>query len=227
MDIARVNTALLSIRNIRFAYGATEVLRGISLEIGRGEFVLLRGESGCGKSTLLRLLARLEVPQAGSLLLDSTPYAELPSVVLRRRVALLQQLPVMIEGSIRDNLLLSLRYARDPVARVSDAELQALLDRARLAGMDLDADADALSVGQKQRIALLRLLLMRPEALLLDEPTSALDSESAALILEMIRDLHAREGTTVLLVSHIEVDPLPADARCLRMDGGILLEPRA
>ena len=217
-----MNSPLLSLRGISFAYGTTPVLRALTLEVGRGDFVVLQGESGCGKSTLLRLIARLEAPQSGELRLDGILYSAIPSTRLRRRVALLQQLPVMIEGSIRDNLLLSQRYAAGGGEGTSDSELLALLERAKISGTGLDVNAEELSVGQKQRIALLRLLLMRPEALLLDEPTSALDPESAALILDWIRDMHAHDGTTVLLVSHGAIEPLPADARRLHMDAGVL-----
>ncbi|MBL0175104.1 MAG: ATP-binding cassette domain-containing protein [Ignavibacteria bacterium] len=211
---------MIELRNISFSYGAAPVLADLSLRIGRGEYALLRGESGCGKSTLLRLLCRLEAPREGTLLLDGEPYDALPPRALRRRLALLQQLPVMMEGSIRDNILLSQRYAGADGKGMTDAELRDMLQRAKLADLDLDASADALSVGQKQRIALLRLLVMRPDALLLDEPTSALDAESAAIIMDWIREWNETRGTTVVLVSHGNIHALPEAVCRYRMDAG-------
>jgi putative ABC transport system ATP-binding protein len=218
---------MIELRNISFSYGAAPVLADLSLRIGRGEYALLRGESGCGKSTLLRLLCRLETPREGALLLDGEPYDALPPRALCRRLALLQQLPVMMEGSIRDNILLSQRYAGAEGNGLTDAELRDMLQRAKLADMDLDASADALSVGQKQRIALLRLLVMRPDALLLDEPTSALDEESAAIIMDWIREWNETRGTTVVLVSHGNVNALPEAVRRYRMDAGRVEEERS
>lgn len=188
------------------------VLRGLSLHIGRGESVLIRGVSGCGKSTLLRVIARLEALQQGTISLDGADIRGIEPTVYRRRVAYLQQIPVMIEGSVRDNLLLAFRYAGETPPK--DVELRARLEEVELADLRLDASAAELSVGQQQRLALLRLLAMQPELLLLDEPTAALDAESAALLLRAITRQHDAHRLSMLIVAHHD---LPLGGRAVRI----------
>ncbi len=214
---------MLKLRNIIFSYGTAPLITGLHLDVEQGGYTVLRGESGCGKSTLLRLLCRLEVPRSGELLLDGVPYDDISPRTLRRRLALLQQLPVMIEGSVRDNLLLSLRYGESKSTSQNDDDLRELLRRARLHGISLDNRSLELSAGQRQRIALIRLLLMNPDALLLDEPTAALDPESSAVIFGWISELH-RSGKTILMVSHSRDDSFPGGARRLRMENGGIRE---
>ncbi|MBE0642493.1 MAG: ATP-binding cassette domain-containing protein [Bacteroidetes bacterium] len=203
---------MLHIDQLSFAYKETPVLRDLSLQVARGDAVLIRGASGCGKSTLLRLLARLEAPQRGSILLDGIDVTTIPAPAYRRRVAYLQQLPVMVEGSIRDNLLLAFRYAGDPPP--DDGDLRMQLAEVELQDITLDAAATELSVGQKQRLALLRLLSMHPDVLLLDEPTASLDSTSAAQLMNVVKRQLDAHALTLLIVSHQD---LPFEERRLRL----------
>lgn len=187
------------------------MLRDLSLQITQGDSVLIHGASGCGKSTLLRVLARLEASQSGSITLDGVDITSVAAPEYRRRVAYLQQLPVMLEGSVRDNLLLAYRFSND--APASDDALREQLAEVELRDISLDKSAAELSVGQQQRLALLRLLAMRPEVLLLDEPTASLDAVSAAQLLrEITRQLDAHR-LSMLIVSHQELE---FDGRRLR-----------
>ena len=218
---------MLSVRSLSFRYRDTSVIRGLSLDVAPGDCMILRGESGCGKSTLLRLLCRLEAPQDGEMSLDGESYEAIPSHDLRRRVAYLQQIPVMLDGSVRDMLLLSQRYDRKHGNGISDSGLRDMLVRARLSDVDLDKNARDLSVGQQQRVALIRLLVMRPDYLLLDEPAAALDANSASIIHEWIADVHREHATSILMVTHAPLPDAPTVARRLLMNGGTLLEDAA
>ncbi len=191
--------SLITISDLTFGYGSAPVIAQCSASLPEGGRLLVQGPSGSGKSTLLRLLVKLEHPWKGSIALRGTPYDTLPTTVLRRHVALLQQLPVMIDGSIRDNLLPGFRFRTDQPP--DDAQLVTLLARAGLRDLDLRASAQGLSVGQKQRIALMRLLLLNPAVLLLDEPAASLDAASADIINSWIDEVNAA-GTAVVLVSH-------------------------
>lgn len=215
---------LISVEKLTFSYASIPVIRNISFDIRTGEYIFLTGESGCGKSTLLQLLAKLEVPTAGEVRFYNEPYSTIPSPILRRRVGYLQQLPVMIEGSIRDNLFLSLRFSSNRADPPSEADLNMLLHRAKLPGVDLNASADALSVGQKQRIALVRLLLMNPDVLLLDEPTASLDADSSGIIHDWLRELHQNQGRTILHVSHAKPPAAGSALRNWNMKDGTLFE---
>lgn len=218
---------MLSARKLTFDYPGTPVLHGVSLDLARGDFVVLRGESGCGKSTLLRLLCRLEAPSSGSLTLDGVVFDEYPATQLRRRIAYLQQVPVMLEGTVRETMLLSRRFAPPGGSEESDDVLRDMLGRARLGDVPLDKPARDLSVGQQQRLALLRLLLMRPDYLLLDEPTAALDAESASIILDEIVEVHGSQQLAVLLVTHAPFAGAPAHARWAHMEKGVIREGSA
>lgn len=218
---------MLSASNLTFDYPGTPVLRGVSMDLARGDFVVLRGESGCGKSTLLRLLCRLEAPSSGILTLDGMAFDEYPATQLRRRIACLQQVPVMLEGSVRETMLLSRRFAPQGGTGESDEALRDMLGRARLADVPFDKPARDLSVGQQQRIALLRLLLMYPDYLLLDEPTAALDAESASIILDEIVEVHGSKQLAVLLVTHAPFAGAPAHTRWLHMEKGVIREAGA
>jgi putative ABC transport system ATP-binding protein len=218
-----IDQGMLRIDDLTFAYNTEPVLRGCTLHARRGETVLVRGASGSGKSTLLRLVARLEDVPRGAIRIDGVEVNDLPAAAYRRRVAYLQQLPVMIEGSVRDNLLLAFRYSGK--AAPDDDELSAWLESVELADLRLDGSASELSVGQQQRLALLRLLSLQPELLLLDEPTASLDAESATLLLQAVTRRQAERPLTVLLVAHQD---LPLDGRNLRFvrmrDGRIVEE---
>jgi putative ABC transport system ATP-binding protein len=160
-------------------HGDVRVLDGVSLGVAPGEIVDVVGPSGSGKSTLLRALGRLLPVSSGALLYDGAPAETLTPQQWRRVIALVPQKPVLVSGSLRDNLLLPWTLAvRKGQRAPGDDVLAAGL--ARL-GVDaaLDRDATRLSVGQAARVALLRTLLTGPRVLLLDEPDAALDDVSA------------------------------------------------
>jgi len=200
----------LALRGVSFSYAGTSraILDNADLDVPRGAFVLLTGPSGAGKSTLLRLFCRLEEPQAGQVLLGDQPMDALPPARLRRRVSYLQQTPVVIPGSVRENLLLPFSFksaAGEPSP--GDDALQEMLAQLAAGDVPLDQEAATLSVGQRQRLCLARALLTRPEALLLDEPVSALDADSARAVLNAAEAFCLDSGGTVLLVSHADFAP--------------------
>jgi putative ABC transport system ATP-binding protein len=154
------------------------------------------GPSGVGKSTLLRLLNRLADPSAGAIRYRGRDLREHDVLKLRREVGLVPQLPALLEGTVADNVLYGPRLAKQ------DADVARSL---RLAGLDPafgPRRADALSVGEQQRVMLARTLALQPSVLLLDEPTAALDDTTKAAIEGTLRDLRERLGLSFVLVTH-------------------------
>lgn len=198
----------LELEGISFAYpDGPSLLEEASFLFDQGGYYLVRGPSGSGKSTLLRLLCRLEEPQCGRLLYHGKPLDKIDPAAYRRRVAYVQQMPTLLAGPVRDNLLLPLAFkANDDLNQPTDSELQSMLDSFLLEGVSLDSQANALSVGQSQRVCLIRSLLLGPEVLLMDEPTASLDMESARVVLDKAQELK-QDGMTVVMISHSEERP--------------------
>jgi len=204
------NRPLLEIENLSFAYDGSDspVLEHVSLSVREQEFVMIQGISGCGKSTLLRLLCRLNAPSSGKMLFRGRDITELSPPLLRSMICFVGQLPQMIDASILDNLLLPFSYAANSQKEPPPKSM--LIDMLRkfyLQDLTLEQSAAKLSVGQKQRLALMRALLPGPELLLLDEPTSALDRESAAMVFSIIERLNRDEGKSVITVTHSDYAP--------------------
>jgi ABC-type multidrug transport system fused ATPase/permease subunit len=186
----------IAVRDLTVGHGDRAVLRDVSFTARKGSVTALVGPSGSGKSTLLRCLNRLLVPQAGSIVLDGADTAKLEPCLLRRRVGLVGQAPVMLPGSVRENLA----YGLDPAATTGDALTRVL----RAVGLDLtflERPASELSGGERARVALARALTRRPELLLLDEPTAALDADAACYIGATLRAL-AHYGPGVVVATH-------------------------
>lgn len=198
----------LTLDRVSFRYpDGPVILKDASLTFEQGAYFLVRGPSGAGKSTLLRLLCRLEEVQSGSILYKDNTIADMAPADLRRSVAYVQQMPTLLAGTVRDNLLLPFSFqANKQVPLPSNEEMAAMLQSFLLDTVTLDSQADKLSVGQSQRICLIRSLLLRPEVVLMDEPTASLDSESAQVVLDMAAAL-SRDGVTVVMISHSETTP--------------------
>ncbi len=217
-------TALLEARDLTAILpgdaGDVRVLDGIELGVFAGEIVDVVGPSGSGKSTLLRAIARLLPGATGTLLLDGSPAEHFTPPAWRRAVALLPQKPVVVDGTVRDNLVLSWRFGvRRQQPMPDDASLAEGL--ARL-GVDaaLDRDGSRLSVGQVARIAFLRTLLGKPRVLLLDEPDAALDDASADAVAAMTAQF-ANAAGAVVRVRHHRPDGIAS--RRLRLANGSLV----
>ena len=198
----------------------------LSFQAQTGEFIQISGQSGSGKSSLLRLLNRLQTPTSGRIYLDGKPieYFEVP--MLRRQVAYLQQTPIMVPGSVKDNLLLSYQFRVSRVqSQPTTDQFKQLLSDFLLDQVSLSDDAETLSVGQKQRLALIRILLMKPKVLLCDEPTSALDQASKALVEDQIQRLNREQQVTVFLVTHTAFQPADStQSRRFHLQNSILTE---
>jgi putative ABC transport system ATP-binding protein len=200
-------------------------LRGVDLAVESGEFIALMGPSGCGKSTLLNLVAGLDTPNDGEVLLAGIRITRLSDSdrarTRRRHVGLVFQFFNLLEGmSVRENVTLSMVIAGAP-RRKAERRAGELLD---LLGLSSKRDQmpSILSGGERQRLAIARALANEPTLLLADEPTGALDSAGASEVLELFRRLHDG-GQTILLVTH-DGGVAAAANRTLRMVDG-RLEP--
>ena len=201
-------------------------LRGIDLEVARGELLAVRGRSGSGKTTLLNLLGGLDAPTAGTVLVDGTRISDLDEAaaagVRRRTVAFVFQtfglIPIL---SAAENVEVPLRMVgADPKAR--DQRVAELLE---LVGLEARAKhrPHELSGGEQQRVAIARALANRPRILLADEPTGQLDSETGHVIMLLLRDVVRTEGVTAVVATH---DPVMLDVadQVLELRDGDLLE---
>lgn len=217
---------LLSVKSLTYITpSGGQVLAGLDMSLHPGELVWIKGPSGGGKSTLLRLLNRLISPDSGQIALNGQPIEAIPPVRLRREIALVAQTPVMASGTVERNLTLSFSLQAAAGAAPPNIEtLSAWLERLSLNGVKLSDQAQTLSVGQKQRIALARSLLMEPKVLLLDEPVSALDHDSRLIIERMAGEYREREGRAVIMVSHIEPHVGTGNIRTYRLEHGKLWE---
>jgi putative ABC transport system ATP-binding protein len=205
-------TVLLEARGLKKTYesGArVEAVRGIDLQIDRGEFVAIMGPSGCGKSTLLNLLAGLDRPTAGEVWLDGTRIDRLGEAALarmRRFGVVFQFFNLLPTLSAAENVELPMLLVGRSRRAARHAALE-LLARLGLEGKQ-DTAPTQLSGGEQQRVALARALANSPDLLVADEPTGNLDSVATRQVLALLRDTHAR-GQTLLLVTH---DPRVAAA---------------
>jgi putative ABC transport system ATP-binding protein len=200
------NQLVLSVRNLTKSYHSAgehvAVLRGVNLSVAAGERVALTGESGSGKSTLLHLIAGLDRPDGGEVFIAETPISGLSDANLaalrRDRLGLVfQQFNLIPSLNVKDNLAFQSR-----IAGRHDAKWHAeLVERLGLAGL-LDRYPEQLSGGQQQRVAIGRALEARPSLLLADEPTGNLDEATADDVLALTRDLVARSGCSLLMVTH-------------------------
>lgn len=174
----------------------TRILSSLDLKVEQGELVTIMGASGSGKTTLLRLINRLSEADSGNIFLNGRDIRDYNPTELRRKVGMVLQLPVMFKGSVRDNIAFGMKLWGDNI------DIKSLAKACGISENLLDADAEQLSVGEKQRVCIARALANQPEVLLLDEPTSSLDAVSAEKIEELLLNLRRERNLTVLWVTH-------------------------
>jgi polar amino acid transport system ATP-binding protein len=219
---------VVRVTDLHKSFGSNHVLRGIDLEVARGDVVCIIGPSGSGKSTLLRCVNLLEVPTRGTVVVGDHEMTD-PDVDIdaaRRSTGMVfQQFNLFAHLSVLANLTIAQRRvlgrSRDEAEKIARHNLE----RVGLAGRE-NAMPRQLSGGQQQRVAIARALSMDPSVMLFDEPTSSLDPELVGDVLDVMRGL-ARDGMTMLVVTHeIQFAREVAD-RVLFIDGGVIVEEGA
>ena len=211
--------ARVSLQRITKNYGPVEVIKGVDLEIEDGTFTVFVGPSGCGKSTLLRMIAGLEDISGGTLTIGDKVVNDLPPK--DRNIAMVfQSYAIFPHMTVRENLAFGLTIAKAPKAE-KDAKVA---EAARILKMEdlLDRQPSQLSGGQRQRVAIGRAIVRKPSVFLFDEPLSNLD---AALRVDMrmeIAKLHGELGTTMIYVTHDQVEAMTLADRIVVLNGGVV-----
>lgn len=207
--------------------GGEEALKGVTFALQKGEMAFLTGRSGAGKSTLLKLIAAIERPSAGTLIVNGQNVATLKrSAVpyLRRHLGLVfQDQKLLYDRSVHENVMLPLSFSGQPPAEAA-RRVRAALDKVGLLGRER-LNPIRLSGGEQQRVAIARAVVNRPSLLLADEPTANLDAESAARILELFVSFH-QVGVTVLIATHDQSLVVRYGRRVLQLSAGQIAEDR-
>jgi ABC-type polar amino acid transport system ATPase subunit len=225
--------AMLKLEGVTKAFGELEVLRGIDLEVAKGEVVCVLGPSGSGKSTLLRCINMLEPPDEGQIYLEGTDICKGPGSgegesgwnvdFVRQRVGMVfQQFNLFPHKSAIENVALAQRTVLKRGQGEARTNAAALLNRVGLADK-LEEYPERLSGGQQQRVAIARALAMDPHVMLFDEVTSALDPELIKEVLDVMREL-ADEGMTMVVVTHEMGFASDVGDQVVFMDGGVIVE---
>ncbi|ERI94158.1 glutamine ABC transporter, ATP-binding protein GlnQ [Clostridiales bacterium oral taxon 876 str. F0540] len=216
---------MISVRNLNKKFGKLHVLKGIDIEINKGEVVVVIGPSGSGKSTFLRCLNRLEEPTDGDIVFEGTNIMEKSSDInkLREKMGMVfQQFNLFPNMTVLDNITLAPRKLKNMSKEDAEKIAYTLLKRIGLSDK-ASSYPGQLSGGQKQRIAIARALAMSPDVMLFDEPTSALDPEMVGEVLDVMKEL-AAEGMTMVVVTHEMGFAKEVGDRVIFMDEGKILE---
>ena len=222
--------ALLTVENIKKSFGKTEVLKGISFSLNKGEVLAIIGSSGSGKTTLLRCLNFLELPDEGTitvadqLLIDGANSATLSDEAIRQNRLhfglVFQNFNLFPQYNVLENVTLAPTLLKKGTAEQIDATARKLLNKVGLADK-LGSYPYQLSGGQQQRVAIARALAMSPEVLCFDEPTSALDPELTGEVLLVIRGLKDKDTTMIVVTHEMEFARNVADTVIYMADGVI------
>lgn len=210
-------THALELRQIRKSFGSVDVIHGIDLQIEDGEFVVFVGPSGCGKSTLLRLIAGLDDPTSGDIVLEGNRVNAVPASE-RGLSMVFQSYALYPHMSVRQNLSFGLENSRMERAEIN----RRVDDAARLLQIDklLDRRPGQLSGGQRQRVAIGRAIVREPIIFLFDEPLSNLDAELRLQMRVEISSLHAQLGNTMIYVTHDQIEAMTMANRIVVLRGG-------
>ena len=215
--------AHIQLRNITKTFGAHTALKGLDFEIRDGEFFVLLGETGAGKTTTLRLIAGLEKPTAGAILIDGVDVADWGAA--ERDVALvLQQYSLYPRYTVRENLEFPLKSR---IRRVEDGEIRERVARvAKTLRIEhlLERKTDKLSGGEMQRVSIGRAIVRKPRVFLMDEPLSALDAKLREALRTELKNLQMNLGATFLFVTHDQIEAMSMGDRIGVLDNGRLAQ---
>jgi polar amino acid transport system ATP-binding protein len=215
---------IIHIEKVTKTFGTVEALKGVSLDVSRGEVVVIIGPSGSGKSTLLRCINRLEEFDSGRIVVDNIPLDTAENInAVRTEVGMVfQQFNLFPHLTVLRNITLAQEVIRKRNKNETQARAMMLLEKV---GIPEKANnyPHQLSGGQQQRVAIARALAMDPKIMLFDEPTSALDPEMIQEVLDVMLSL-AREGMTMVVVSHEMGFARAAANRAIFMDEGLIVE---
>jgi polar amino acid transport system ATP-binding protein len=233
-----VTDKILEVRGLTKTYGGVkkkgykgltptlDVLKGIDIDIRKGDVVCLIGPSGCGKSTFLRCLNRLEIPTGGSIKFNGVEVNEKDIDSLRCKMGMVfQHFELFPHMTVRQNLTMAPVMLKLRTQAEADKKADELLARVGLSEK-ANAYPSSLSGGQQQRIAIARALAMDPDVILFDEPTSALDPEMVGEVLELMKEL-AHTGITMLVVTHEMGFAREVASRVIFIDEGVIQEDEA
>lgn len=214
---------VISIRGLRKSYGTVSVLKGIDLEIRKGEVVVIIGPSGSGKSTILRCMNAMEEMTDGDIFYEGQSLREMKKYAdLRMHVGMVfQHFNLFPHMTVLENIMYApVKVRKEPKAEVYGRSIQLL----RKVGLEEKKDVypAMLSGGQQQRIAIARALCMQPDVMLFDEPTSALDPEMVGEVLEVMKNL-AQSGMTMVIVTHEMRFAAEVADRVIFIDEGVIL----
>ena len=215
---------MIELKDVRKSFGKNEVLKGINLQIDKGEVVVIIGPPGSGKSTVLRTMNYLEEPTSGHVIVDGMDLSDKNKLnAVRTEVGMVfQNFNLFPHMTVLDNLILAPVNVRKTDKKEAQDIAMKLLERVGLADK-AQMYPDSLSGGQKQRVAIARALAMKPKVMLFDEPTSALDPEMVREVLDVMKSL-ADEGMTMVIVTHEMGFAKEVADRVLFVDGGQILE---
>ena len=216
---------MITVSNLCKSFGDLEVLKGVNVEIDKGDVICVIGPSGSGKSTFLRCLNLLETPTSGSILFEGDELTDKKIDLNKHRQKMgmvFQQFNLFPHMTVLDNLTCApIMLKKTPKAEAEQKAME-LLARVGLADR-ADAWPNQLSGGQKQRVAIVRALCMEPDVMLFDEPTSALDPEMVGEVLDVMKEL-AKSGMTMVVVTHEMGFAREVASRVLFLDDGVIAE---
>ena len=217
-------TPIIQIHNLHKHFGETAALNGVDLDVLPGEVVLIIGPSGSGKSTLLRCINRLETFEVGSVIVDNIPLTTAENInAIRTEVGMVfQSFNLFPHLTVMENVTLAQKVVRKRTKNDADRIALELLEKVGIPEKAQDYPGQ-LSGGQQQRVAIARALAMNPKIMLFDEPTSALDPEMIQEVLDVMLQL-AKEGMTMVVVSHEMGFARAAADRAVLMDEGLIVE---
>lgn len=206
----------IKFQNVFYRDGENTILSNLSVDIEKGDYISIMGPSGSGKSTFLKLCCHLISPTEGKILFNDNDVMQQDPIELRKKICYCFQTPVLFGETVEDNISFAYSIRRQAIDR---ERIASLFSKFHMNPDYMKHDVKTLSGGEKQRIALIRTLLFKPDVLLLDEVTSALDADNTLIVENAIQTMN-REGITVLWVTHNPEQGKKYADKLLTIEGG-------